>query len=91
MAEITQKYNSKRPKLHNNVQIHKNLKYFNFSSNEAENQMAEFKTGVKIKLLLTGNRLWPVVTETKLQNHWKEMSKLKTSNSFFNNNCFQKS
>ena len=36
------------------------------SSNKVKKQIAEIKTVIKINLKLTGNRLWPVFTETKL-------------------------
>ena len=54
--------------------------------------MVEIKTGMKIKLYLTGNRLSSVFTETKLQIDWEkiENGEAQKSEYFLKKKCFQK-
>ena len=41
------------------------------SSNKDEKQVFEAKTFIDIEIFFTGNVLWPVCTETELQNNRK--------------------
>ena len=56
------------------------------SSNNDKKQAFEAKTSIDIKILFTGNVLWPVFTGTELQNQpknvSKKMMKLKNPNIF---------
>ena len=53
------------------------------SSNKVEKQMFEAKIVIKINLKLTGNRLWPVFTETEQQINRKTIIKAKLKNPNF--------
>ena len=46
------------------------------SSNKYEKQAFKFKTFIDIKILFTGNVLWPVFTETELQINRKTFQKM---------------